>query len=61
METVKLKSPVDGSIYAERPVAPEAAIDAAITRARAAQADWANVSIGERSKYLLASSRRCWP
>ncbi|MCO5145098.1 MAG: aldehyde dehydrogenase family protein [Aquamicrobium sp.] len=53
-ETVKLKSPVDGSIYAERPTAIEAEIAAALARARAAQAEWANVSIGERSKYLLA-------
>lgn len=53
-ETVKLISPVDGSIYIERPVAEDAAIEAAISRARAAQADWANVSIAERGKYLLA-------
>ncbi|MCO5159318.1 MAG: aldehyde dehydrogenase family protein [Aquamicrobium sp.] len=53
-ETVKLKSPIDGSIYAERPTATEAEIAAALARARAAQAEWANVSIGERSKYLLA-------
>jgi len=53
-ETVKLTSPVDGSIYIERPVAEDAAIEAAISRARAAQADWANVSIAERGKYLLA-------
>ena len=53
-ETVKLKSPVDGSIYAERPTATEAGIAAALARARAAQAEWANVSIAERGKYLLA-------
>lgn len=53
-ETVKLISPVDGSIYIERPVAEDAAIEATISRARAAQADWANVSIAERGKYLLA-------
>ncbi len=53
-ETVKLKSPVDGSIYAERPTATEAEIAAALARARAAQAEWAGVSIAERGKYLLA-------
>jgi acyl-CoA reductase-like NAD-dependent aldehyde dehydrogenase len=53
-ETVKLKSPVDGSIYIERPIAEDAAIDAAVSRARAAQAEWAQVSIAERGKYLLA-------
>ena len=54
METVKLKSPVDGSIYVERPVAADQAIDAAVSRARAAQAEWAQVSIARRGEYLLA-------
>lgn len=53
-ETVKLKSPVDGSIYAERPVASEAEIDAAVSRALAAQTQWAMTSIDERGRYLLA-------
>lgn len=54
METVKLTSPVDGSIYIERPVATDQAIDAAVSRARAAQADWAGVPIARRGEYLLA-------
>ena len=53
METVKLKSPVDGSVYAERPVASEQQINAAVERARAAQLDWAQTPLGERGKYLL--------
>lgn len=53
-ETVKLKSPVDGSIYVERPVATDQAINAAVERARAAQADWARTTIDQRGKYLLA-------
>ena len=53
-ETVKLKSPIDGSIHIERPVATEAGIEAAVSRARAAQAEWAGVSVAERGKYLLA-------
>lgn len=53
METVKLKSPVDGSVCAERPVASDQAINAAVERARTAQADWAQVPLGERGKYLL--------
>jgi acyl-CoA reductase-like NAD-dependent aldehyde dehydrogenase len=53
-ETVKLKSPIDGSIYAERPVASEAAINAAVERARTAQAEWAATPIAARGKYLLA-------
>ena len=54
MDTVKLKSPVDGSIYIERPTATDQAIDAAVSRARAAQAEWAQVSIARRGEYLLA-------
>ena len=53
-ETIKLKSPVDGSIYAERPVAEDKAIGAAVERARAAQVEWARTSIAERGKYMLA-------
>ncbi|HMM64457.1 MAG TPA: aldehyde dehydrogenase family protein, partial [Mesorhizobium sp.] len=53
-ETVKLKSPIDGSIYAERAVADDKAVSAAVERARAAQADWARTSIAERGRYVLA-------
>ncbi|MGF7005619.1 aldehyde dehydrogenase family protein [Aminobacter sp. BE322] len=52
-ETVKLKSPVDGSIYVERPVASDQAVNAAVERARAAQADWARVPVAERAAYML--------
>ncbi|WP_269932333.1 aldehyde dehydrogenase family protein [Aminobacter sp. HY435] len=52
-ETVKLKSPVDGSIYVERPIATDQAINAAVERARAAQADWARVPVAERAAYML--------
>jgi acyl-CoA reductase-like NAD-dependent aldehyde dehydrogenase len=54
LETVKIKSPIDGSIYAERPIASEQAVNAAVERARTAQADWARTSIAERGKYMLA-------
>ncbi|MGN6467838.1 MAG: aldehyde dehydrogenase family protein [Rhizobiaceae bacterium] len=53
-ETVKLKSPIDGSIYAERPVASEAAIHAAVERARTTQAEWAARPVAERGRYVLA-------
>ncbi|QIA22089.1 aldehyde dehydrogenase family protein [Mesorhizobium sp. AA22] len=53
-ETVKIKSPVDGSIYAERPVATDQAINAAVERAKAAQEKWAETPIVERGKYMLA-------
>ncbi|ODT07826.1 MAG: aldehyde dehydrogenase [Mesorhizobium sp. SCN 65-20] len=52
-ETVKLKSPVDGSIYIERPVAEDKAIAAAVERARTAQADWARVPVAERAACML--------
>lgn len=52
-ETVKLKSPIDGSIFVERPVASDQAINAAVERARTAQADWARVPVAERAAYML--------
>ena len=52
-ETIKLKSPIDGSIYVERPVASDQAVNAAVEKARAAQADWAKVPVGERAQYML--------
>lgn len=52
-ETVKLTSPIDGSIYVERPVATDQAVNAAVERARAAQADWARLPVAERAKYML--------
>ena len=54
METVKLKSPIDGSIFAERPVATDQAVNAAVERARAAQVGWAQTPIAERGRYMLA-------
>jgi acyl-CoA reductase-like NAD-dependent aldehyde dehydrogenase len=54
LETIKITSPIDGSVYAERPVADERAIGAAVERARAAQAAWAEVPIAERGRLMLA-------
>lgn len=53
METIKLISPVDGSLYAERPVAGGAAVEAAVSRARAAQAEWRLVPVAERARCVL--------
>jgi len=52
-ETVKLKSPVDGSIYVERPVATDQAVNAAVERARAAQPGWAALPVATRAGYML--------
>jgi acyl-CoA reductase-like NAD-dependent aldehyde dehydrogenase len=53
VETIKIKSPVDGSIYVERTVASDSDVHAAVERARAAQVDWAGVPIAERGSYCL--------
>ncbi|MEO9341189.1 aldehyde dehydrogenase family protein [Mesorhizobium sp. SB112] len=53
-DTVKLISPVDGSVFAERSFASDQAVNAAVERAKAAQVSWAQTSIAERGKYMLA-------
>src|SRR5688572_1872540 len=53
-DSVKIISPIDGSLYAERPLSTDAALDAAVSRARAAQADWARVPVAERVKACTA-------
>jgi acyl-CoA reductase-like NAD-dependent aldehyde dehydrogenase len=52
-ETVQIKSPVDGAVYAERPVATDAALNAAVERAKTAQPQWAATPIAERGRYAL--------
>jgi acyl-CoA reductase-like NAD-dependent aldehyde dehydrogenase len=47
--TAAIISPVDGSIYAERPYATEQQVDAALAAARAAQAAWRRTSVTERA------------
>ncbi len=54
-DKVKIISPVDGSLYATRPLASTAAIDAALSKARAAQAQWAGVPIAERAQLCSAA------
>ncbi len=53
-ESVKIISPIDGSVYAERPVASNAAVDAALSSARAALPSWRATPIAERGRYMLA-------
>ncbi len=48
MATIKLVSPVDGRVYAERETLPIDAARAAVARGRAAQADWAARSLQSR-------------
>ncbi len=53
-DTVRCVSPVDGSVFAERPLAREADISAALDRARAAQGAWRTVPIPERERVCNA-------
>jgi len=51
-KTLKLVSPIDGSIYAERPVAGQAEIEARLTQAREAQRAWASEPLDARIKVV---------
>ena len=53
-DSVKIISPIDGSVYAERPIAKDAAVDAALTAARAALPQWRATPVAERGRYMLA-------
>ncbi|KAB2656151.1 aldehyde dehydrogenase family protein [Brucella tritici] len=53
--TAKIISPIDGSVYAERPFLSEAAIASTVATARAAQTGWAQLSINERASYCRAA------
>ncbi len=46
-------SPIDAREYARRPLTSDAAVDAAIARARKAQREWAQVPLAERIAILL--------
>jgi acyl-CoA reductase-like NAD-dependent aldehyde dehydrogenase len=49
----KTISPVDGRVYVERALADGAAIEAALTRAVAAQHEWRRVPVAERAAMLV--------
>ena len=51
-ETVKIVSPVDGRVFAERPVASAAEIEAAVSKAKAARHAWGAITVRERAKFL---------
>lgn len=46
-------SPVDGSVYVERPFQGAKDIDAALTKAKKAQKEWRKVPLADRQKYML--------
>ena len=51
-DTLKCISPVDGSVYVERPLAGGAEIDTALRRAREARWIWSRVPVEERCALL---------
>ena len=53
--TAKIISPIDGSVYAERPFLNETAIASAVAAARDAQAGWVQLSIAERARYCRSA------
>jgi acyl-CoA reductase-like NAD-dependent aldehyde dehydrogenase len=54
-DVIKCISPVDGSVFAERPVASEKAVAETFRKARDAQAHWSRLPIAERAKYCSAA------
>ncbi|MFT5175152.1 MAG: acyl-CoA reductase-like NAD-dependent aldehyde dehydrogenase [Gammaproteobacteria bacterium] len=54
-DTLQCLSPVDDSIYVQRPLATGADIRAALQEAVIAQRDWAHVAIDERQRVLSAA------
>ena len=53
MSIIRLISPVDGSLYAERPCTTSLALDGALAQAREAQRNWRLLSIEARATYCL--------
>jgi acyl-CoA reductase-like NAD-dependent aldehyde dehydrogenase len=53
MRTLRTISPVDGRVIAERQLATDDVIDAALTRAVAAQQDWSRRSVEARADVIL--------
>ncbi len=57
-KTLQCISPIDGSVYAERPVISGQDAAAAVERAEAAQKDWANRPLGERTDLVMKGVAR---
>ena len=57
-KTLKLISPVDGKLYAERPVASRTEIEAALAAARRAQGAWAARPLAERAAMVREAVAR---
>ena len=59
--TLKCISPIDGSVYAERPVLSRDDAFAAVARARKAQKDWQEVPMEERIRLVRSGVARVVP
>ncbi len=55
MKMVKIVSPIDGSIVAERPCAAQVEIDAALAEAQKAQQKWRKTPLAERARFCTAA------
>ncbi|QKE64544.1 aldehyde dehydrogenase family protein [Aquipseudomonas campi] len=53
MNSIRLISPVDGSLYAERPYASSSQLEQALSSAREAQRLWRELRIEQRASYCL--------
>ena len=53
MTSLKCISPIDGSVYAERPLQSAAQVSAMLSKARQAQRDWARLPVSERVALVL--------
>lgn len=54
-QSLKLISPIDGSVYAERSVAGQADAEALLAKARVAQRDWASMPLDARVKIVRSA------
>jgi acyl-CoA reductase-like NAD-dependent aldehyde dehydrogenase len=58
VRSLRCVSPINGSVYAERPVADPATADAIVSSARSAQRDWAARPLNERIALVQAGVER---
>ena len=52
MPDIQIISPVDGKVYANRPAATDAAVDAALEHAKTARAGWRRTPLADRKRIL---------
>ena len=55
LQSIQIRSPIDGKVYAQRPVATDTAIEASLARASASQTAWRHTPLAERIGILAAA------